>query len=79
MTIHFTWKPEWEAVRGLLPVIEKELSPFKVRPHWGKLFTLDPTTLRSRYDRLDDFKALAAKYDPKAKFRNELLSRNLYD
>lgn len=79
VTIHFTWKPEWEAVRGLLPVIEKELSPFKVRPHWGKLFTLDPPTLRSRYERLDDFKALAAKYDPQAKFRNKFLSMNLYD
>lgn len=78
VTIHFTWKPEWDAVRGLLPVIEKELSPFKVRPHWGKLFALDPAVLQSRYERMGDFKDLVAKYDPRGKFRNEFLSRNLY-
>src|SRR5579862_4796198 len=33
VTIHFTWKPDWPAVRRLLPVIEKELSPFQPRPH----------------------------------------------
>ena len=42
VTIHFTWKQDWPAVRRLLPVIEKELSPFQPRPHWGKLFTLSP-------------------------------------
>ncbi len=26
LAIHFTWKPDWEAVRTLLPVIEKELA-----------------------------------------------------
>ena len=29
VTIHFTWKPDWPEVRKLLPVIEKELAPFK--------------------------------------------------
>src|SRR6202162_1283084 len=40
VTIHFTWKQDWPAVSKLLPVIEKELAPFKARPHWGKLFTI---------------------------------------
>lgn len=35
VAIHFTWKPDWDSVRDLLPVIEKELSPYNVRPHWG--------------------------------------------
>lgn len=35
LAIHFTWKPDWPAVRALLPVIERELAPFGVRPHWG--------------------------------------------
>jgi len=39
ITIHFTWKPEWPEVQKLLPLIEKELLPFGVKPHWGKLFT----------------------------------------
>jgi xylitol oxidase len=79
VAIHFTWKPEWEAVRGLLPVIEKELTPYKVRPHWGKLFAIEPKALRSRYERLGDFKDLASKLDPRGKFRNEFLARSLYD
>ena len=78
LAIHFTWKPEWESVRKVLPMIERELAPFDVRPHWGKLFTLAPATLRSRYERMDDFKQLVAKYDPHAKFRNEFLTTNLY-
>jgi xylitol oxidase len=35
LAIHFTWKPEWDSVRKLLPIIEKELAPYAVRPHWG--------------------------------------------
>jgi xylitol oxidase len=48
VAIHFTWKQDWPAVSRLLPVIEKELSPFGARPHWGKLFTMAPSVLRSR-------------------------------
>jgi alditol oxidase len=78
VAIHFTWKQDWPAVRRLLPVIEKELSPFQPRPHWGKLFTLSPTALRSRYEKLEDFIQLAAKYDPKGKFRNDFLNANIF-
>src|ERR1700720_998855 len=78
VTIHFTWKPDWPAVRRLLPVIEKELSPFQPRPHWGKLFTLSPTDLRSRYEKLPDFIQLAKQYDPQGKFRNDFLDTNLF-
>jgi xylitol oxidase len=78
VTIHFTWKPDWPAVRRLLPVIERELAPFHARPHWGKLFTMAPAQLRARYERLDDFKRLAAEFDPKGKFRNEFLDANLF-
>ena len=78
VAIHFTWKQDWPAVSRLLPVIEKELSPFHPRPHWGKLFTLPPTELRSRYDKLDDFLKLAKGYDPKGKFRNDFLNTNLF-
>jgi xylitol oxidase len=78
LAIHFTWKQDWDAVSKVLPMIERELAPFDVRPHWGKLFTLAPTTLQGRYGRLGDFKALVAQYDPKGKFRNAFLARNLY-
>ncbi len=78
ITIHFTFKQDWTAVRQLLPVIERELAPFQPRPHWGKLFTLSPGVLRSRYDKLEDFIRLATKYDPKGKFRNDFLNANLF-
>jgi xylitol oxidase len=78
VTIHFTWKPDWPAVSRLLPVIEKELSPFQPRPHWGKLFTLSPANVRSRYEKLADFIQLAAKHDPKGKFRNDFLNTYVF-
>ncbi len=65
VTIHFTWKQEWDAVRKLLPQIEKELAPFHPRPHWGKLFTMPAPVLESRYEKLSDFKKLAAHLIPK--------------
>src|SRR5271154_3109385 len=78
VTIHFTWKQDWPAVSKLLPVIEKELAPFNARPHWGKLSTTSPTTLRSTYKKVTDFIQLANKYDPQGKFRNQFLNTNIF-
>lgn len=78
LAIHFTWKPEWEAVKRILPQIEAQLKPFAPRPHWAKLFTLSPALLQAQYARLADFKALLKQHDPSGKFRNEFLEQNLY-
>ena len=78
VAIHFTWKQEWDEVSKLLPMIEKELSPFNARPHWGKVFTMSRAELESRYERLNEFKKLVALYDPKGKFRNEFLNKEIY-
>jgi L-gulonolactone oxidase len=43
------------------------------RPHWGKEATFDRTYLRGQYARLDEFAALAARFDPERKFRNRWL------
>jgi alditol oxidase len=77
VALHFTWKQDWPAVSQLLPAIEQELAPFKMRPHWGKLFTVSPATLRSRYEKLDAFKKMAAEYDPRGKFHNAFLKQNV--
>jgi xylitol oxidase len=77
-TIHFTWKQDWPAVRKLLPVIEKELRPFKARPHWGKLFATPPEDLKSIYEKLPAFIDLCKTYDPQGKFRNEFLNTNIF-
>ncbi len=78
MAIHFTWKPEWPAVKTILPHIEAKLKPFQPRPHWAKLFTVSPEAIEAQYARLRDFKALAKEYDPEGKFRNQYLRTNLY-
>lgn len=78
VAIHFTWKQDWPAVKRLLPIIERELGPYRPRPHWGKLFTLSPAKLRSEYEKLDDFIKLANTYDPKGKFRNDFLNTLIF-
>nr|WP_229248430.1 D-arabinono-1,4-lactone oxidase [Dyadobacter sandarakinus] len=78
VAIHFTWKQEWDAVSKLLPVIEKELAPFGVRPHWGKLFSVSGTALAAQYEQLEAFRQIAREYDPKGKFRNAFLDRNVF-
>lgn len=72
--LHFTWKPEEEAVRAFLPELEAAL-PASARPHWGKIFTLDGAAVRDRYPRWDDFAALAASWDPERRFVNAYLER----
>lgn len=78
VAIHFTWKQDWPAVSKLLPKIEKELAPYKARPHWGKLFTMSSAELHKHYEKLPEFKKMIARYDPQGKFRNDFLSRNIY-
>ena len=78
VAIHFTLKQEIPEVTRLLPLIEKELEPFNVRPHWGKLFSIPAKQLASRYEKLADFKKLVATYDPNGKFRNDFLNKTIY-
>ncbi|WP_123042881.1 FAD-binding protein [Cohnella candidum] len=72
--IHFTWMKDWEAVRQVLPLIEKSLEPYRARPHWGKLFTMEPARLQALYEKLPDFRQLLIRRDPEGKFRNAFLN-----
>jgi L-gulono-1,4-lactone dehydrogenase len=47
------------------------------RPHWGKEAAFDRDYLRGQYTRLDEFAALAARFDPERKFRNAWLDQIL--
>ena len=78
VALHTTWKQEVEAIMQLLPMLEEQLAPFEARPHWAKLFTMSPSVLRSRYEKLNDFKQLVSQYDPNGKFRNEFLATNIF-
>ena len=59
-------------------MIEEQLAPFDARPHWAKLFTMQPSRLKSLYVRLPDYQELLKHYDPQGKFRNEFLNTNLF-
>jgi alditol oxidase len=78
VAFHFTWAPNWPAVSQILPLIEERLAPFAARPHWGKLFTLDPARLRSLYPRLADFQDLLRAHDPRGKFRNAFVDTYVF-
>jgi len=78
VAIHFTWKQNPDEVGKLIPMIESELTPYKVRPHWGKLFSMKPNAIHERYEKFSDFLALVKKYDPHGKFRNHYLDLNIY-
>lgn len=78
VAIHFTWKQNPDSVMKLIPMVEEQLAPYGARPHWGKLFTISPSVLRSRYERAADFQQLVRRYDPNGKFRNQFLETNLF-
>jgi alditol oxidase len=75
--IHFTWKKLPTEVGDLLPEIEAALLPLGARPHWGKVFAAGVDRLEPLYPHFNDFRELAAKYDPDGLFRNDFLSRKL--
>ena len=78
VAFHFTWKSNWPEVKKLLPEIEGALAPFEVRPHWGKLYTINAGTIQNSYERFPDFLKLLKTYDPDGKFRNDYLNRVIY-
>jgi len=78
VSIHFTWQPNWDGVRAVLPAIEDVLAPFEPRPHWGKLFTMSPEAVRSSYAKLPQFVALIERHDPAGKFRNRFIDRYIF-
>jgi xylitol oxidase len=68
--IHFTWISDIAAVAPALIAIEEQLAPFAARPHWGKVFEMNPDIVRGRYERMPDFSTLVGRFDPTGKFRN---------
>ena len=75
--VHFTWKQRPAEVAALLPEIEERLAPFAPRPHWGKVFTLDPEVVQAQYPDLERFRALRDRLDPERVFRNGYVDRLL--
>lgn len=77
VALHFTWFDDGAAATAAIVALERALEPFAPRPHWGKLFTLTPDVVRSRYERLADFQRLRGALDPTNKLGNEFVDRYL--
>jgi xylitol oxidase len=73
IALHFTWIADTEAVLPVVAEVERVLAPLHPRPHWGKVFTAAPETIRAEYPRFGDFQELVRRYDPSGVFRNEWL------
>ncbi|MBV9539561.1 MAG: FAD-binding protein [Acidisphaera sp.] len=78
VALHFTWKHDMAQVAPITREIEAKLLPLGARPHWGKLMHADAASIARLYPRLDDFRALACRYDPAGKFRNAFLERHVF-
>ena len=77
LSVHFTWVPDWAAVRPVLAEVEAALAPFGARPHWGKLFLAEAAAIAPLYERAGDFARLAGRLDPDGVFANDWLRRRL--
>ncbi len=75
--IHFTWKPERDAVEDMLVQLETALVPFGARPHWGKLFNAGAAAIAPLYERMLDFVRLVERLDPRGAFRNSWLEAHV--
>lgn len=77
IAFHFTWIADDAAVAPVVAAVEDRLVPLGARPHWGKLFGVDPAAVRAQYSRLPHFTDLATRLDPDGRFRNAFLDRYL--
>lgn len=73
VALHFTWIADTDAVLPVVSEVERVLAPLHPRPHWGKIFTTDPASVRAAFPRFGDFRELVRRYDPSGVFRNEWL------
>jgi xylitol oxidase len=78
IALHFSFQRDEPALRRLLPVLEEALEPFEPRPHWGKVFTMAPETVRRRYEKMSNFRDLIVEHDMAGKFRNDYIERMIF-
>lgn len=79
IAIQFTWKPDEDAVRRTIPLVEAKLRPLGMLPHWGKLTSMTPAQLAAAYvngthgDRVRELMTVLRREDPQRKFASEHL------
>ena len=79
IALHFTWHKEPEAVAPVLRALEEGLAPLGARPHWGKVFSIEPADVAALYPRFADAQRLLEAADPTGKFRNAFVDRYLFN
>lgn len=77
VAFHFTWFPESAAIERAIDSVEQVLVPLGARPHWGKVFRMDPGTVRAALPRLADAARLRLQVDPDGVFHNQFSHRYL--
>ncbi|RKS75376.1 xylitol oxidase [Motilibacter peucedani] len=77
VALHFTWISDAEAVAPALRALEEAIAPFEARPHWGKVFSVEPEDVRALFPRIEDFGKLTRTYDPGGKLRNAFVDTYL--
>ncbi len=78
VAFHFSFRRDPAGVLKILGPVEAALAPFNPRAHWGKVFSLPPETVRAAYEKLPDFRKLAAQFDPAGKFRNAFVDKYVF-
>jgi xylitol oxidase len=73
LALHFTWRRRPPEVEAVVARIEAALTPYCARAHWGKVFTAEADTIAPRYARIDDFRRLRDRLDPRGVFINAWL------
>ena len=73
IAIHTTWHQVDKVIAELIPLVQKALQPFDPIPHWAKLSSLSSSVLAKAYPRMNDFRELCSRFDPKKKFLNKYL------
>src|SRR5690554_3297352 len=74
IAVHRYWREDY---REYFAAVERIMRQFGGRPHWGKIHTLNSTTLGQLYPHHADFVALRDRLDPDRTFANPYLARTL--
>jgi L-gulonolactone oxidase len=74
VAVHQYHRREYEPYFRAVEAIAKDVGG---RPHWGKIHYQDADSLRTVYERFDDFVAVRDKLDPQRMFGNDYLTRVL--
>lgn len=70
VAFHFTWYADPIRVDRAIDAVEEVLVPLGARPHWGKLFHMDPAILQTAFPRGAEVARLRQQIDPDGVFLN---------